>query len=71
VFRAEIKKPNKADKLRRKRLEKSFDQFTKPTKLDLHEASLLSVRDENGHKVRFGSLFEGKKTIVAFIRHFW
>jgi hypothetical protein len=71
VFRAEIKKPNKADKIRRKDLQKQFDQFKKPTKLELYEASLLSVRDENGHKIKFGSLFEDKKTIVCFIRHFW
>lgn len=71
VFRAEIKKPNKVDKMRRKALQKQFDQFKKPKKVELYEASLLSVRDENGHKVRFGHLFEEKRTIVCFIRHFW
>jgi len=71
VFRAEIKRPNKADKIRRKVLQKQFDEFKKPLKIELYEASLLCVRDENGHKIRFGSLFEEKKTIVCFIRHFW
>ncbi|KAK9899709.1 hypothetical protein P389DRAFT_3098 [Cystobasidium minutum MCA 4210] len=71
VFRAEIKKPSKTDKARRKALQKVFDQLKRPTKLELYEASLYSVRDENGHKVRFGTLFEEKKTIVCFIRHFW
>lgn len=71
VFRAEIKKPSKVDKARRKALQKVFEQLKRPTKSELYEASLYSVRDENGHKVRFGTLFEEKRTIVCFIRHFW
>lgn len=66
-----MKAPSKADKLRRRQLRKQFDQFRAPEPKDLYEASLLSVRDEYGNRIRFGSLFEGQRTIVCFIRHFW
>lgn len=66
-----MKAPSKEDKQRRRRLRQEFSQTALPTKKDLYEASLLSVRDEYGNRIRFGSLFEGQRTIVCFIRHFW
>lgn len=71
VFRAEMKRPNRADKARRRAARKVFDVNRMPTRKDVYEASLLSVRDEYGNRIRFGSLFEGQPTIVLFIRHFW
>ena len=66
-----MKAMNQADKLRRKELRHHFSEWAKPTQKDMYEASLLSVRDEYGNRIRFGSLFEGQRTIVCFIRHFW
>jgi len=71
VFRAELKAMNKADKQRRKELRRHFDPVKKPSPKDMYEASLLSVRDEFGNRIRFGSLFEGQRTVVCFIRNFW
>lgn len=62
---------SKSDKLRRKELKKRFDEWNKPNQKEMYEASLLSLRDEYGNRIRFGSLFEGQRTIVCFIRHFW
>ena len=66
-----MKAPSRADKVRRKQLRKTFDPKKAPSRKDMYEASLLSVRDEYGNRTRFGSLFEGQKTVVCFIRHFW
>ncbi|KAG9102900.1 hypothetical protein FRC07_010129 [Ceratobasidium sp. 392] len=35
------------------------------------KASEMSVYDERGQPIRFGDIFEGQKTAVCFIRHFW
>ena len=34
----------------------------------LEKASQLELYNEQGDKVTFGSIFEGKKTVVVFIR---
>lgn len=41
---------------------------TIPTAEKIAEAAKLEIFDLNGGKVRFGSLFEGEKAIVVFIR---
>ena len=71
MFRAELKAMSKADKQRRKELRRHFDPVKKPSAKDMYEASLLSVRDEFGNRIRFGSLFEAQRTVVCFIRNFW
>jgi hypothetical protein len=71
VFRAEMKAMSRSDKLRRRELRQHFSETAIPSRKDMYEASLLSVRDEYGNRIRFGSLFEGQRTIVCFIRHFW
>jgi hypothetical protein len=48
-----------------------FEQQIIPTEEQLKAAASVLVVAENGVKVRFGALWEGKKTIVCFIRHFW
>lgn len=71
VFRAEMGQASKADKQRRLRLKQEFDTKRPPTAKELYEASLYSLRDEYGNKIRFGTLFEKQRTVVCFIRHFW
>ncbi|KZS98511.1 hypothetical protein SISNIDRAFT_481241 [Sistotremastrum niveocremeum HHB9708] len=41
-----------------------------PTMTQLHHAASLKVFDADGRAVRFGKLWEDKRTIVCFIRHF-
>ncbi|VDB89113.1 unnamed protein product [Peniophora sp. CBMAI 1063] len=44
------------------------------TELDtqtLEKAAQLEVYNEKGEKVKFGSIFKDKKTVVVFIRHFF
>ncbi|KAJ7602262.1 AhpC/TSA antioxidant enzyme-domain-containing protein, partial [Roridomyces roridus] len=48
-----------------------FDEMGLPSRPQLEEAAALSVISESGVRVPFGNLFEGQKTIVCFIRHFW
>ncbi|PWN41349.1 hypothetical protein IE81DRAFT_291899, partial [Ceraceosorus guamensis] len=40
-----------------------------PSRFQLEEAAALNVLDENGNAVRFGGLFEEKRTIFCFLRH--
>ena len=51
--------------------EKPFDAYEKPTTEQLQYASDAMVYTENGDLVRFGDLWEGQRTIVCFIRHYW
>ncbi|QRV74974.1 AhpC/TSA antioxidant enzyme [Ceratobasidium sp. AG-Ba] len=48
-----------------------FDKYGMPTLDQLKLASEMHVFDEFGESVRFGDVFEGQKTAVCFIRHFW
>jgi hypothetical protein len=48
-----------------------FDEHRKPSREQLSYAESLFVIAENGIRVRFGDLWQNKKTIVCFIRHFW
>ncbi|KAF7306085.1 Peptidase A1 domain-containing protein [Mycena chlorophos] len=48
-----------------------FDQTRLPTVQELEEAAELPVISESGVRVAFGRLFEERKTVVCFIRHFW
>ncbi|KAJ7217785.1 AhpC/TSA antioxidant enzyme-domain-containing protein, partial [Mycena pura] len=49
----------------------TFDQTRLPTLTELEEAAKLPVISESGVRVPFGNLWQDKKTIVCFIRHFW
>ncbi|KAF4612413.1 hypothetical protein D9613_004593 [Agrocybe pediades] len=42
-----------------------------PDVQSIANAQELEIFDVNGSKVKFGSLFHDKKTIVVFIRHFF
>ncbi|KIM77141.1 hypothetical protein PILCRDRAFT_12311 [Piloderma croceum F 1598] len=42
-----------------------------PSPAVLADAANLHIFDLNGQKVRFGSLFESKKAVFVFIRHFF
>lgn len=42
-----------------------------PSREKIEAVSEFDVLDENGRAVTFGSLFEKKKTVAIFIRHFW
>jgi len=42
-----------------------------PTEAQLKAAAAIEIRDEQGNKVPFGSLYESQKTVVVFIRHFF
>ncbi|KAJ6587148.1 AhpC/TSA antioxidant enzyme-domain-containing protein, partial [Mycena vulgaris] len=48
-----------------------FDETQLPNQRQLEEAAALPVISESGVRVAFGSLWQGQKTIVCFIRHFW
>jgi hypothetical protein len=48
-----------------------FDETQLPTQRQLEEAAALPVISESGVRVAFGRLWQGQKTIVCFIRHFW
>lgn len=39
-----------------------------PSEQDLQAVATLEVVDETGSKISFGSLYEGHRTIVIFIR---
>ncbi|KDQ20347.1 hypothetical protein BOTBODRAFT_632932 [Botryobasidium botryosum FD-172 SS1] len=41
-----------------------------PTEAQLKAAAAIEIRDEQGNKVPFGSLYEDQKTVVVFIREF-
>jgi hypothetical protein len=47
---------------------KSYEHSTTLSDDVLTKAATLDVLDQSGKRVRFGSLFEGQKTIVVFIR---
>ncbi|KAJ7772599.1 AhpC/TSA antioxidant enzyme-domain-containing protein [Mycena maculata] len=47
-----------------------FDETQLPNQRQLEEAAALPVISEGGVHVTFGSLWQGQKTIVCFIRHF-
>ncbi|GAA5821522.1 hypothetical protein JCM3770_001063 [Rhodotorula araucariae] len=49
----------------------TFSPSALPTAEQLAEARGLSVLDERGGEVQFGSLVDGKRCIVIFIRHFF
>lgn len=49
----------------------SFDENALPTRRQLLDAASCNVVAENGLRVPFGDLFQGQKTVVIFIRHFW
>ncbi|KAH8822842.1 hypothetical protein DL96DRAFT_1619475 [Flagelloscypha sp. PMI_526] len=48
-----------------------FHQWKLPSQRQLQEAARQHVVDASGVHISFGSLFEKRKTIVVFIRHFW
>ncbi|KAF8591207.1 hypothetical protein K439DRAFT_1289389, partial [Ramaria rubella] len=48
-----------------------FDPSVNLTLSQLQRAQNLDVLDAQGHKVRFGSLWQAQPTCVIFIRHFW
>ncbi|KAG9102950.1 hypothetical protein FRC07_010115 [Ceratobasidium sp. 392] len=56
---------------KQKKVKPPFDKYGMPTTEQLRLASEMSVYDERGQPVRFGDIFEGQKTAVCFIRHFW
>ena len=39
-------------------------------KIDFNQVQNLTVYDELGNHIKFGSIYRNKKTIVIFIRHF-
>jgi hypothetical protein len=45
-----------------------MDSNTLPSPTVLAEAADLDILDPNGKAVRFGSLFESKKSVFVFIR---
>ncbi|KAF9526347.1 AhpC/TSA antioxidant enzyme-domain-containing protein, partial [Crepidotus variabilis] len=49
----------------------SGPEYALPTVAQITHAASLPLYGEEGRQVRFGSLFEARKTIVVFIRHFW
>ncbi|KAF9055630.1 hypothetical protein BJ165DRAFT_1427502 [Panaeolus papilionaceus] len=44
---------------------------TIPSQDIIEKAAELEIYDVNGTKLKFGSLFEDKKVVVVFIRHFY
>jgi len=42
-----------------------------PSEEQLRAAATIDIRDEQGKKVSFGSIYESQKTVVVFIRHFF
>ena len=49
---------------------RTFDEHSPPTPEQIQFAASLQIVSENGLHLRFGDLWEDKKTIVIFIRHF-
>lgn len=58
-------------KRRLKREKEEFSSFAKPTPEQMLDAADAMVYTEHGDLVRFGDLWQGQRTIVCFIRHFW
>ncbi len=63
--------PEELAKLSKRDLEDSFDEWEGLSGAQVWRAAQMEVVDTDGKKVRFGSLFEGQRTICCFIRHFW
>lgn len=42
-----------------------------PEEVALEDAAECTVRSSSGEEIRFGDLYEGARTIVCFIRHYW
>ena len=58
-------------KSHRERDEDGFSSYIKPSEEALRTAADTWVYTEHGEQIRFGELWEGQKTIVCFIRHYW
>ena len=50
---------------------KPFSAYAKPTSGELQNAANALVYTEKGEEIRFGDLWEGQRTIICFIRHYW
>ncbi|TFL02454.1 AhpC/TSA antioxidant enzyme-domain-containing protein [Pterulicium gracile] len=48
-----------------------FSEFGLPSTTQLQLSRFLYVISESGIRVKFGDLWQGQKTVVIFIRHFW
>ncbi|KAF7972366.1 hypothetical protein HWV62_18158 [Athelia sp. TMB] len=50
-----------------------LNETGRPTVEEMREAAQMEVLDQDGRRIRFGSLFERDegRTVVCFIRHFW
>lgn len=56
--------PRSVDNLR-------FDEYAIPSRDQVNHAGSLFVVAQNGLRVEFSTLFQNRRTVVCFIRHFW
>ena len=48
-----------------------FDEYAIPSRDQVNHAGSLFVVAQNGLRVEFSTLFQNRRTVVCFIRHFW
>lgn len=48
-----------------------FDEYAIPSRDQVNHAGSLFVVAQSGLRVEFSTLFQNKRTVVCFIRHFW
>lgn len=48
-----------------------FDEYAIPSRDQVNHAGSLFVVAQNGLRVEFSNLFQNRRTVVCFIRHFW